>query len=191
MYKNKEELLTLLKKEKLWTQKNLGQNFLINPAILDEILNAANLTNEDYIIEVGPGLGILTDKLLKQAAKVHCIELDPKLIPYLRRTFGHNTGFELEEGTALKANLPDHPYKLVANIPYYITSPLLRHFLNPKDPSQKRPELIVLLVQKEVAQKICAGENDQSILSLNVQIFGKPEIIATVGPANFFPAPKV
>ena len=183
--------MQLLKREKIWTNKNLGQNFLINPTILDEIISAADLTNQDYIMEVGPGLGVLTEKLLEHAKTVHSIELDQQLIPYLKRTFSNNKTFELEEGTALKARLPDHPYKLVANIPYYITSPLLRHFLNPKDPAQLRPELIVLLVQKEVAQKICADANDQSILSLNVQIFGKPQIIQTVAPAIFFPIPKV
>ncbi len=191
MYKNKEELLELLKKEHLWSQKQLGQNFLINHSIIDAIIKAAELKKNDDIIEVGPGLGILTEELLERAGHVRSIELDPKIIPYLKKTFGRNTRFELEEGTALKAKLPAKPYKLVANIPYYITSPLLRHFLQPKEPAQKSPTLIVLLVQKEVAEKICAQDGEHTILSLQVQVFGKPSIVQTVDASSFYPAPKV
>jgi len=190
MYNNKEELLNLIKKEKLWAKKHLGQNFLINKKIIETIIKAANLNKEDLIIEVGPGLGILTKELLNKGGHIRSIELDRELIPYIKKTF-KDKHFELEEGTALKATLPQTKYKLVANIPYYITSPLLRHFLNPQTKQEKRPTLIVLLVQKEVAEKICAKPGDHSVLSLQTQIFGHPSIIKTVSPKNFHPAPKV
>jgi len=191
IYKDKGELVELLKKENLWTTKELGQNFLINPTVVNKIITAAEIDNKDYIVEVGPGLGILTEQLAQKADKVRTIELDKTLIPLLKRTLSAYKNVEIEIGTALKAKLPNEKYKLVANIPYYITSPLLKHFLQPKNPEEKAPKLIVLLVQKEVAEKICAKPGENSILSLQTQIFGKPSIVATVTKGNFYPAPKV
>ncbi len=195
-YSSLSELTAILKKEHLWADKNLGQNFLINTGVVEKIIDAAGVTKTDHIVEVGPGLGILTQALLHRAGRVHAIELDRGIIPYLEKTFGNNPKFYLEKGTALKATLPVEPYKLVANIPYYITSPLLTHYLNPPEPlpgqpAPLRPQTIVILVQLEVAQKICAGPGNHSILSLMTQIFGKPEIITKVSKNNFYPAPKV
>ncbi len=240
MYSNTTDLIQLLKKHNLWTQKKLGQNFLINPEIIKKIIAAAQITKDDYVLEVGPGMGILTTALAEHAGKVKTIEFDQRLIPILQENFSTQPHVEIELNDALKTDLPKEPYKLVANIPYYITSPLLNHFLQPTHganeesamrapsqgevssssrcdpapsrPSNKlsrsdstheaersapmskmglRPSLIVLLVQKEVAQKICAEKDDQSILSLQVQIFGKPTIVDYVGKNNFFPAPQV
>ena len=190
-YTNTEELLELLKKHKLWNKKSLGQNFLVNPQIIEKITTAANVSLPDKILEIGPGLGILTENLLTKANHVRSIELDPNLIPILKQTFEKSKNFELIHADALTLKLPDYPYKLVANIPYYITSPLLNHYLQPKTPTEKRPSLIVLLVQKEVAEKICAREGDHSVLSLQVQIFGKPSIAGYVNKIQFFPQPKV
>lgn len=184
MYSNKKELLDLLKKEGLWAKKDLGQNFLVNHEVIRKIIQAAELTKDDQIIEVGPGLGILTEKLLGNTAHVRSIELDPDMHEYLERTFPQ---LELEKGNALKAEPPKKPYKLVANIPYNITSPLLRHFLANEHP----PQIAVLLIQKEVAQKICATDGEHSVLSLSVQVFGKPSIIADVPSIDFYPQPKV
>lgn len=121
---------------------------------------------------------------MEKAAHVRSIELDPDLHEYLERTF---PTLELEKGNALKAELPSKPYKLVANIPYHITSPLLRHFLT----SEHRPRTAVLLIQKEVAEKICVKDGDHSVLSLSVQVFGKPSIVARVPGTDFYPPPKV
>lgn len=184
MYKNKKELLQLLQQEGLAAKKDFGQNFLLNHGVLRKIIQAAELKPGDQVIEVGPGMGILTQQLLKHAGHVRSIELDPTLHEYLERNF---PTLELEKGNALKADLPQTPYKLVANIPYHITSPLLRHFLS----TNHRPQLVVLLVQKEVAQKICAKDGDHSVLSLQVQVFGKPSIVAHVPSTDFYPAPKV
>lgn len=196
-YSSAGELIEILKKENLWADKSLGQNFLVNTGVVEKILDAAGVTKTDRIVEVGPGLGILTQALLHRAGRVHAIELDRAIFPYLEKHFGNNPKFQLEKGTALKALLPTEPYKLVANIPYYITSPLLTHYLQPSPspdpdkPSPLRPQIIVILVQLEVAQKICAKPDDHSILSLMTQNFGKPEIITKVSKNNFHPAPKV
>ncbi len=191
IYSNTEELVALLKRENLWAQKRLGQNFLVNMQALNNITRAAELSKQDHVLEIGPGLGILTEQLCRQAGTVTAIELDDAIIPALKKNLGGNTNIEIIRQDALQTQLPDHPYKLVANIPYYITSPILNHFLQPHTPEQLRPSLIVLLVQKEVAQKICAGDGDQSVLSLQVQAFGKPEIVCLVGKNSFFPQPKV
>lgn len=191
IYSNTEELVALLKRENLWAQKRLGQNFLVNMQALNNITRAAELSKQDHVLEIGPGLGILTEQLCLHAKEVTAIELDDSIIPALKKNLGANTNVEIIRQDALQTRLPHHPYKLVANIPYYITSPILNHFLQPQTPEQLRPSLIVLLVQKEVAQKICAGDGDQSVLSLQVQAFGKPEIVCLVGKNSFFPQPKV
>lgn len=198
LYNNIPELIELLKKNGLYAQKRLGQNFLVNPQVLNKIVEAANLNKEDFVIEVGPGLGILTNELAQKSGQVQSIEVDQRLIPMLKNTLGHHKNLEIILDDALKTKLPTKPYKLVANIPYYITSPLLNHFLQPTHsddipaaPQSLHPTLIVLLVQKEVAEKICAKPGDQSVLSLQVQIFGKPEIVQIVSSASFFPRPKV
>lgn len=197
IYSNTRELLELLKRENLWAQKKLGQNFLVNPEALKNIIKAADLSKTDNVMEIGPGLGILTEQLALHAGSVTCIELDQAIIPVLKKNLGleanipAHTNIEILHQDALKTELPTHHYKLVANIPYYITSPILNHFLQPQKPDQQRPSLIVLLVQKEVAQKVCAKDDDHSILSLEVQAFGKPSIVCNVGRNSFFPQPNV
>lgn len=190
-YTNKKELLELLKKYNLWANKDIGQNFLINFAVIVKIIKAAELKPDDNVVEVGPGLGILTRELAKHTGHVHTIELDRDIIPVLESELSTFSNINIEQGNALKAKLPNINYKLVANIPYHITSPLLQHFLNPKNPGEKRPTLIVLLIQKEVADKICAKDGKHNMLSLQTQVFGRPSIIAKVPPTDFHPQPKV
>jgi 16S rRNA (adenine1518-N6/adenine1519-N6)-dimethyltransferase len=213
IYNDSDELVKFLQKNHLWNKKSLGQNFLVNFEVLKKILEAAEITAEDFIVEVGTGLAVLTESLAANAKRVETIEFDPKLIPILREYLQKFPNVNLEHQDALTYDLPTVDYKLVANIPYYITSPLLNHFLQPthdakqsalyeksgvanlkdREPNQqrKRPSLIVLLVQKEVAEKICAKADDHSVLSLQVQIFGKPTIVSMVSKNSFFPAPKV
>jgi 16S rRNA (adenine1518-N6/adenine1519-N6)-dimethyltransferase len=187
LYQNTQELIDFLKAHQLWNKKSLGQNFLVNLEVLEQIIKTAEITKNDQVVEIGAGLGVLTEKLLEKAAHVRAIEYDSTLIPMLQKTFSKSKNLELLHADALKIDPPDYPYKLVANIPYYITSPLLNHYLQ----TQKRPDIIVFLVQKEVAEKICAEPGDHSILSLQVQIFGNPKMIAQVGKSSFFPQPKV
>ena len=171
--------------------KHLGQNFLVDKNALAKIIAAADLHEDDMVVEVGTGLGVLTLALAEKVKHVRTIEYDQRLIPILKKTFQNDQNIELMEADALQTALPGYPYKLVANIPYYITSPLIQNFLNPKTREEKRPTLIVLLVQKEVAQKICAKEGNHSILSLQTQVFGKPKIIGPVHKSSFYPQPKV
>jgi 16S rRNA (adenine1518-N6/adenine1519-N6)-dimethyltransferase len=188
-YKNKTELLSILNQFDLKTKKSLGQNFLINPQVIDTIINNGRISSHDTVIEIGPGLGILTQELLKKAGKVCSIELDQTLIPYLTKAFSNCRNFQLINQNALEYPVPNFNYKLIANIPYYITSPLLSHFLNNK--TGKRPSKIILLVQLEVAEKICSKIGNHSILSLQTQIFGQPKIIGKVSSVSFYPSPKV
>jgi 16S rRNA (adenine1518-N6/adenine1519-N6)-dimethyltransferase len=172
--------------KKMRAKKSLGQNFLQDRSVLEKIIETADISSSDEIVEVGPGHGILTEELAKSAKKVTTIELDKELIPGLKVVFALHDNIELIHQNALDFPPPKTPYKLVANIPYYITSPLISHFLH----TDNRPTKIVLLVQKEVAQKICADKK-LSVLALHVQNFGKPQIVDIVPPSAFRPRPKV
>lgn len=164
-------------------KKSLGQNFLKDRSVLAKIIKAADLSKNDYVIEVGPGKGVLTRELLKEAGRVTAIELDDRLIPELSSI----ESLDLIHTDALQWRPPEELYKVVANIPYYITSPLISHFLE----SKIRPTKMVLLVQKEVAEKIAAQPGDMNVLAIHVQVFGKPHIVCTVPPSAFTPAPKI
>ena len=170
--------------------KGLGQNFLIDESVPPKILAAAELSAEDAVVEIGPGVGVLTLRLARVARKLTAVELDARLYPYLHKALAAYPGARLIEGDALNftpAELEPEPYKLVANIPYYITSAILRHFLE----SDHRPERVVLMVQKEVAQRIVAKPPEMSLLAVSVQYFGRPRIHAIVPAGAFYPAPKV
>lgn len=180
-------LKSLLEKHNLWIKKRLGQHFLINPHVLQKIVETANIQPNDEIIEIGPGPGVLTRELCAQAKKVTTVEKDHNIIPLLRETTSEFLNLKIIEQDALKFTPPAIKYKLVANLPYNIATPLLRNFLQLKNP----PTLIVVLTQLEVAQKICARHGDMNVLALGVQIYGKPKIIAKISPQSFFPAPKV
>lgn len=174
-----------------FAKKSLGQNFLNDPQVVEEILAAADLKPTDTVLEIGPGKGALTTGLLKQAGKVIAVELDADLIPFLKIDFGKNPKFEIVHADALKFTPPAGPYKIVANIPYYITSPLLNHYLHDQFASGNPPERIVFMVQKEVAEKIMAEDGNQSVLSLQVQLFGDVSWVCTVPRTAFRPMPKV
>ena len=181
------QIKELLKKYGLHPTKALGQNFLMDENILDKIIESAGVSAEDFVIEVGPGLGVLTKKLAKEARKVTAIELDNGLIPLLQKELADYKNVEIIHQDALKFTPPNEPYKVVANIPYYITSPLISHFLR----SESRPSEMVLLMQKEVADKICAKEGKLNVLAIHVQVFGKPHITARVSKGSFYPEPKI
>lgn len=170
-------------------KKSLGQNFLVNPHIVERIIKAADLHGDELVYEVGPGFGVLTQALLRAARKVVSIEKDTRLIDGLKEKFSAAKNFELIHADALTVPPPYEPYQLIANIPYSITSPLLDHFIR-EQPSHL-PKKAVLLVQKEVAEKICAKPPRMNVLALHVQTFGTPKIIAKVSRNNFRPIPKV
>lgn len=184
----KDRALYLLEKHHLSPNKSLGQNFLLDENVLMKIVEAADINPQDNIIEVGPGLGVLTKKLAEKAKHVTAIELDRGLVALLERENEQLENVQFIHQDALKYDPPkDLDYKLVANIPYYITSPLISHFLM----AENRPKKIVVLIQKEVAEKICAPEGKLNVIALHVQIFGKPRIVTRVSPGAFYPEPKV
>ena len=185
------QLRRLLAAERLRPRKALSQNFLTDAAALDEIVAAAELVPGDRVVEVGPGLGVLTRRLLAAGAEVLAVELDPRLAAYLRRELGGAAGFELIEADALTLHprecFPGEDFKLVANIPYHITSPLLHAFLEGDRP----PLLAVLLVQAEVAERVAAAPGQMSYLSVFVQNVAEAAIVGRVGAAAFEPPPEV
>jgi len=168
--------------------KRLGQNFLIDKSALNKIISAADLSEKDIVLEIGPGTGILTRELLKTAQKVVAVEKDKKMAEILRDNFKEYKNLEVINKDILKIDdLNIKEYKLVANIPYYITSPIIRKFLEYPNP----PKLMVLTIQKEVAQRICAKPPDMNLLAVSVQFYAKPEIISHVFKNSFWPKPKV
>ncbi len=182
--------------EKMKTKKYLGQHFLRSQKALNQIIEAADISAGDIILEIGPGEGVLTEKLLQLAGKVTALEKDVELIPNLRERFNTyiNEGkLEVIKKDALlfdTESLRLHKglnYKLVANIPYYITGAIIEKYLS----ATYQPQTMVLLMQKEVAERIVAKDKKESILSVAVKVYGKPKIIARVPPGAFAPAPTV
>jgi 16S rRNA (adenine1518-N6/adenine1519-N6)-dimethyltransferase len=181
----------LLKQYGLHPDKKLGQNFLQDPFALESIAAAAEIQPMDIVLEIGPGLGSLTRYLAVSARQVVAVELDADLIPPLKAVTKPYKNIRIIHGDILKISpkelIHEPGYLVVANIPYYITSAIIRHLLE-KDP---KPRRIVLTIQKEVADRICAKPGDMSLLALSVQVYGKPRVVNRI-PANaFFPAPKV
>ncbi|MDD5033069.1 MAG: 16S rRNA (adenine(1518)-N(6)/adenine(1519)-N(6))-dimethyltransferase RsmA [Candidatus Pacebacteria bacterium] len=172
--------------------KRLGQHFLNTSAggkkIIADIIEAAELKKTDIVLEVGPGKGVLTEALLEKAKKVIAIEKDEKLVEFLKEKFFGRKNLQLTCGDILKIeNLKIKNFKIVANIPYYITSRFLRKFLTARD----QPETMVLMIQKEVAERICAKNKKESLLSISVKAYGNPKIARGVSAGNFSPPPKV
>lgn len=178
--------------KKFQPKKRLGQNFLRDQDALESIVNAGNLQKNDTVVEVGAGDGTLTMLLAPHVKKVRAIEIDQDLIPRLKAACAPYNNVEIIVQSVLHATYETAPYKIIANIPYYITSPILNYFfIEAYEQKQILPTCAVLLMQKEVAEKICAKPGDLSVLALNVQIIGTPELLFEVPAESFEPAPKV
>ena len=172
-------------------KKGLGQHFLVDRGVLEKIMSAAQLAPTDTVIEVGPGLGMLTEELVKKVGKVIAIEVDPKLAASLKKRLSNFANLTVLNADILELKpielASKHSYKVVANLPYYIAAPILRHFLE----ASRKPSLMVIMVQKEVGQSIVAAPGDMSILGISVQLYSKPTIVDYVHPQSFYPQPKV
>jgi len=193
----------LLQQYGLQARKGLGQHFLVNSSILTKITRAADLSPADLVLVIGPGIGVLTRELVHQAGWVIAIEVDAGMAEMLKETLTPETNFSIINSDVLRVEpleliqqeKPQFPatitdplkYKLVANLPYYITQPIIRHFCE----AELKPQIMVIMVQKEVAQNIVAQPGDLSLLAISVQYYGKPEIVDYVPARNFYPAPKV
>ncbi|PIZ00140.1 ribosomal RNA small subunit methyltransferase A [bacterium (Candidatus Howlettbacteria) CG_4_10_14_0_8_um_filter_40_9] len=175
---------------KVSAKKSFGQNFLIDKSVVDDLVGTADITKEDTVLEIGPGLGVVTRELLAKAGKVVVLEKDRNMIEILRITCLGKNNLEIVEGDALKINIENiiqGKYKLVSSLPFYITSPIFRKFLE----KEKAPKSISLIVQEEVAEKVTAEAGDMSILAISVQLYGKPEIIRIFNRSSFYPEPGV
>jgi 16S rRNA (adenine1518-N6/adenine1519-N6)-dimethyltransferase len=185
------ETRALLERYGLSARKGLGQNFLIDRGVLDKIVAAAGIENTDTTVEVGPGLGVLTRALAEKAGKVISVEVDRNMAALLRETMAGLPNVTIVERDILdtppESLVSEGRYKVVANLPYYITSPVLRHFLE----STHQPESLVLMVQKEVAKQIVARPPEVSLLSVAIQFYGTPKIVSYVPAGAFYPPPKV
>jgi len=181
----------VLRRHGLRPEKKLGQNFLQDDTALRKIAEAAEITPGDVVLEIGPGLGSLTRYLADSAKQVIAVELDTDLIPALKTVLAPWKNVTIIQGDILSFNIPEiipaASYLAVANIPYYITSAIIRHLVE----STPRPARIVLTMQKEVAERICAKPGDLSLLALSVQVYGEPEIAAKIPAEAFYPQPKV
>jgi 16S rRNA (adenine1518-N6/adenine1519-N6)-dimethyltransferase len=180
----------LLRRYGVSAKKRLGQHFLVDPNVLDRILTAADLRSTDTVIEVGPGLGLLTQALATRAGRVIAVELDQRMIAILGETLAGRGNVEIVPADILQvdpAELAGGRYLVVANLPYYITSPVLRHFLE----ASRRPERLVVMVQKEVADRLVAQPGHLSLLGISVQVYGTPRLVAVVPPTAFLPPPEV
>jgi 16S rRNA (adenine1518-N6/adenine1519-N6)-dimethyltransferase len=181
----------LLHQYGLRPRKGLGQNFLLDESALREIVSVADLGPDDCVLEIGPGLGSLTRHLALAARIVTAVELDRDLFAPLKKVLAPYKNVRLVQGDILaldpSALVDASGYVVVANIPYYITSAVIRHLLE----HSPRPRRIVLTVQKEVARRICAVPGDMSLLALSVQVYGRPTIAARIPAEAFYPAPSV
>jgi len=203
---SKRIIKNLLKKYQTCLSKRFGQNFLIDKKVIKKIITTANLGANDIILEIGPAIGNLTIELAKKVKRVVAVEKDPRMAEILKETLKDFNNVEIIQGDILKSKLLNSKfqapnprqipnskskipknYKVVANLPYYIVAPVIRKFLE----TENQPKEMVLMVQKEVAQRICAKPPKMSILAVSVQFYAKPEIISFVSKKSFWPSPKV
>jgi len=188
---NVYEIRKLLSTHNMRPNKSFGQNFLIDRSVLHTIVDAAEINPDDEILEVGAGTGVLTQELARHAKRVVAVEVERDMLVLLKETTSSYPNVDLVGGNLLyfdpAETFGQGAYKLVANLPYYITAPTFRHFLESSNP----PRLLIVMVQLEVAQRITAGPGDLSLLGISVQFYGQPRIVARVPSQAFYPAPKV
>jgi len=194
---NPKETIQVLQKHEFQFKKKFGQNFLIDPHVLDKIVDAAQITKDDFVLEIGPGIGTLTQYLCENARQVLAVEIDDKLIPILKETLQPYDNVEVLHGDILKQDIQQiadtyndgKPIKVVANLPYYITTPIIMGLFESHVPLAN----VTVMVQKEVADRMKAepGTKDYGALSLAVQYYAKPYIAAFVPPNCFMPRPNV
>lgn len=183
--------LPLLKAFRLRPQKDLGQNFLVDENILSRMVECAELAPTAQVLEIGAGLGSLTYFLAQAAWQVTAVEIDPDLLAIARHTTGHCENVNLIQGDILQIDMSSlhltDGFIVVANIPYYITSAIIRKMLN----NPEKPARMVLTIQEEVAHRICAKAGEMSLLALSVQVFGDARIVLKIPAEAFYPSPKV
>ncbi len=176
-----------MKSSKNSPKKSLGQNFLTSTAAIYKIIQAGDIHRDDVILEIGSGRGALTKSLVESNAHIIALEKDTELITFLKEHFVSSTTIEIIEGDALTYIPPTTGYKIIANIPYYITGAIFSTYLS----HIHQPSMMVLLIQKEVATRICARNKKHSLLSLSVWVYGTPSLVTVVNRGSFYPIPNV
>jgi len=189
---SKKNIKELFKKHRVYPSKKFGQNFLIDKTIIKKVIKAANLKPKDVVLEIGPGIGSLTQELAKKVKKVIAAEKDSKMVEILKETLKSFKNVEVLNQDILKTDvsrfkIKDLRFKVVANLPFYITAPVIRKFLESEHP----PVEMVLITQKEVAQRICSRPPKMNLLAVSVQFYAKVKIISYVSKKSFWPQPKV
>lgn len=184
-----QNIRLLLKKRGLRPARRFGQNFIVEKKVLELIVSASELKEEDIVLEIGPGIGTLTRELAKTAGRIIAVEKDREMVGILKETLAGLKNVEIVNEDVLRMGIEKLPekYKIVGNLPFYITAPAIRKFLE-TDP---RPQSLTLVVQKEVAQRICAAPPKMSILANSVQFYANPEIISFIPKKYFWPQPEV
>jgi len=178
----------IFKKYGVQPLKRLGQNFLIDKAAIKKIIEVADLNSNDVVLEIGPGSGVLTKELAQRAKKVIAVEKDQRMIEILKEELKGFNNIEVIRGDILKnIKFKDKNYKVVGNLPFYLSAPVIRKFLEADNP----PKEMILVVQKEVGQRICAKPPKMSILAVSVQFYSQPKIISYISKRSFWPSPKV
>ncbi len=181
----------LLKRYGIQPRKSLGQNFLVEPAGLMKVINATELNGSEEVLEIGAGLGSLTYLLVQSSARVTAVEIDRNMLEPLAEALKSYPNVQIVQGDILELDpstlVSRENYVVVANIPYYITSAIIRHLLE----ADLKPSRVILTIQKEVAQRIVARDGKMSLLSLSVFVFGEPEIAGTIPAGSFYPSPDV
>jgi 16S rRNA (adenine1518-N6/adenine1519-N6)-dimethyltransferase len=186
------EVKKLLRHAGLKATKSLGQHFLADEKYLTTIISAAEVIPQDTVIEIGPGLGVLTTELAKKAGKVIAVEVDGRLVLFLRKRLSLYSNIRLVHADILKTGLSQllsgqNSYKVVANIPYYITSPILHYFVK----VIPRPSMMVVMVQKEVAEAITGSAGKMTAFGIGLHVYSKPSIVTNVPAQSFYPPPKI
>lgn len=194
---NAKNTIEIIRKHDFLFQKRFGQNFLIDPHVLEKITDSAGLSKDDCVLEIGPGIGTMTQYLAERAGRVVAVEIDRNLIPILEETLSGYDNVTVIHADILKTDIAEiaaaynggRPLKVVANLPYYITTPIVMELLEGSAPV----DTVTVMVQKEVADRMQEGpgSKDYGALSLAVQYYAKPEIVANVPPNCFLPRPKV
>ena len=203
MIPEKSSVPALLRKYRVVPDRRLGQNFLVDIEALTRVVDSAEILPTDTVLEIGAGLGSLTQRLAQSARRVIAVEVAPELVKILRRELALLDNVVIIQADILRLNLADlfdtpaaepadapvvsQDYLVVANIPYYITSALFKHLLE----NARRPRRMVLTVQREVGERICAQPDEMSLLALSVQVYGSPHIAASIPAEAFYPVPKV
>ena len=193
MLSNPQETIRVIKENNFTFRKNYGQNFLIDSHVIDKIIAAAEIDKSTKVLEIGPGIGTLTQYLAEAAESVTAVEIDDKLIPILEKTLADYDNVNVIHGDILKQDIGaifgGEPFKIVANLPYYITTPIIMNLLESRVPADS----ITVMIQKEVADRMKAepGSKDYGALSLAVQYYADPYLAANVPPNCFMPRPNV